>query len=61
MNKIFNSSNWTGRTNRTLQQAFGPYTDNTIYEPYEKPTWKDVGKYLAVLCIISILFSLIIL
>ena len=56
-----NNSNWTGCTNRTLQQAFGPYTDSAIYEPYEKPTWKDAGKYLAVLIVISILFSLIIL
>lgn len=61
MNKGFSNSNWSLKFPRTMQQAFGPYTDNTIYEPYERPTWKDVGKYLAVLCIISILFSLIIL
>lgn len=61
MKNNFSSSNWTGRTNRTIQEAFGPYSGNMINETYEAPTWKDVGKYVAVVCIISILFSLIIL
>lgn len=25
MNKDFNTSNWTGRTHRTVNEAFGPY------------------------------------
>lgn len=27
-----NHSNWTGRTHRTMQSAFGPHTSQTIYE-----------------------------
>lgn len=33
MNK--NSSNWTGKTNRTLTEAFGPHTERTIWEHHE--------------------------
>jgi hypothetical protein len=30
-----NDSNWTGRTNRTLHEAFGTHVDRTIWEHYE--------------------------
>lgn len=29
------SSNWTGRSARSMADAFGPYTDNRISEPEE--------------------------
>jgi hypothetical protein len=37
------NSNWTGRTNRTLTEAFGPHTCRTIWEHYE-PVPSGYGK-----------------
>lgn len=36
-----NNSNWTGRTNRTMQEAFGPYTSRSINEQYTPMHKKD--------------------
>jgi hypothetical protein len=33
-----NNSNWTGRTNRTLEDAFGPHTSRKIDAPMH---WQD--------------------
>ena len=43
------TSNWTGRTPRTLQDAFGPYTDPHVYESAETPVWSRL--LYAVLCV----------
>lgn len=34
-----NSSNWTGRTARTMRDAFGPYTAEQIDD--DGPQWHD--------------------
>ena len=36
---MMNGSNWTGRTARTLYQAFGPHTDDRIDD--QNPQWHD--------------------
>lgn len=42
-----NNSNWTGRTHRTMQEAFGPYTSRSIYEPYKPMDWQDKAVVIA--------------
>lgn len=42
-----NNSNWTGRTNRTMQEAFGPYTSRSIHEQYTPMDWQDKAVVIA--------------
>ena len=39
-------SNWTGRTRRTMAEAFGPYTSNQL-EPMHDDSVTDVALVLA--------------
>ncbi len=34
MNKDFNTSNWTGRTHRTVNEAFGPYQSASYHSAH---------------------------
>ena len=43
------NSNWTGRTPRDMQSAFGPYTDNQIAE--DTPPWRGHEFWLALICV----------
>jgi hypothetical protein len=38
---------------RTMQQAFGPYTSNTLHEPDRPLDWQDY--LVTVCCVITIL------
>ena len=46
-----NSSNWTGRTARTLEEAFGAYTSTEIYTEPER--YRLVDKVLVVLFVLA--------
>jgi hypothetical protein len=35
----YSKSNWTGRTSRTLQEAFGPYEAGVVQGTPEKANW----------------------
>ena len=48
------NSNFTGRVHRTMQSAFGPYTDDIIYEETEG-TWAwVVVSFVATLAMLAI-------
>lgn len=38
---MLNSSNWTGRTPRTLEHAFGAHTSRHIQQPYTPMSRSD--------------------
>ena len=46
-----NGSNWTGRTARSLSEAFGPHTDERIGEP----AWHDEPAALLLVAAITVL------
>ena len=48
-----NNSNYTGRHPRTMQEAFGPHTDNKIYEQVRPYDWQD--KVVMVGCIVCLI------
>ena len=48
-------SNWTGRTPRTLVQAFGAYTGRELYEPSVRLT--PLGRFLRAAAVLA-LFAL---
>lgn len=55
--KLLNSS-YTGRSSRTLEEAFGPHTSQQISEPSPKMQWQDVMIYIgcsAVACFLVVL------
>lgn len=43
-----NTSNWTGRTPRSLDEAFGPYGRDHFYE--HTPLSKDEDRYVLLAC-----------
>ena len=47
-----NTSNWTGRTHRTLYDAFGPHTSERIDEP---PHWSDEPASLLIAAAVVVL------
>lgn len=54
-----NKSNWTGRTNRTLEEAFGLYTCETIDE---KKSYEHLYAYVLitlVICLIVLFWVLV--
>lgn len=46
-----NTSNWTGRAPRTVQEAFGPYTDRHVYDTRNTPRWH--GMAWAAVCLLA--------
>ena len=46
-------SNWTGRTRRTMTEAFGPYTPNQL-EPMPDDTVTDVALVLASVAAVAV-------
>ena len=47
-----NGSNWTGRTARTLIEAFGPYADDQIDSA---PHWTDEPLSLLIAAVVAVL------
>lgn len=46
------SSSWTGRTHRTMESAFGPYTNNELHpmpEPKRSHEAADLALYIVAL------------
>ena len=48
-----NNSNWTGRTARTLYDAFGPHTNTEIDE--DGPKWHDEPLALLIAAVVAVL------
>ena len=46
-------SNWTGRTRRTMAEAFGPYTSNSL-EPMPDDDVTDVALVLACVAAVAL-------
>ena len=53
------SSHWTGRSARSMSDAFGPYTDNRISEPEEPMHPHDKIVVIASVIAALVLFGLI--
>lgn len=54
-----NTSNWTGRCPRSLDEAFGPYNRQNVFE--EVPWSKDEDRWVMVTCLaVVIVFGLLI-
>jgi hypothetical protein len=49
-----NTSNYTGRVHRTLQSAFGPYTDNRLYEKDEQTPWRRGDLVIVAIAIVTL-------
>ena len=49
-----NGSNWTGRTARSLSEAFGPHTLDRI-DPERPPQWHDQPAALLIVAAIMVL------
>lgn len=49
-----NGSNWTGRTARTLYQAFGPHTAERI-DDERAPQWHDEPIALLIAAVVMVL------
>ena len=48
-----NGSNWTGRTARSLSEAFGPHTDDRIDD--QAPSWRDEPASLLIAAAVMVL------
>ena len=47
-------SNWTGRTRRTMAEAFGPYTSNSLEPMPEADSVTDVALVLASVAAVAV-------
>lgn len=50
------TSNWTGRTPRTLSQAFGPYADGLTYQPQPR---NHNGSIAVVVAMVALILTLV--
>jgi hypothetical protein len=53
-----NQSNWTGRTSRTLNEAFGAHCSESISEYHAPMTRRDKWLVGAVLCVFALWVAL---
>jgi hypothetical protein len=51
------NSNFTGRTNRTLHEAFGPYTSHAIGE-HKETDWDGIAIVLGCIAIVCAAYAL---
>jgi hypothetical protein len=52
------NSNYTGRTNRTLHEAFGPYTSHAISEKVPSTDWDGIAIVLGCIAIVCAAYAL---
>ena len=57
MNKI--NSNYTGKFHRTLSEAFGPHTERTLWEYYDRPKAKPLRVVAIVITLAVVAFLLL--
>lgn len=52
-------SNWTGRTRRTMAEAFGPYTSNQLEPMPEADSVTDVALALVLACVAAVALTVL--